>query len=256
MRKIHLTFVRNLLCRKETKIILISTVCGGVVQTICRRYIKSHPEFLEKKNNTELEVRNPRFRHFFRRGGTLVGLSGPSIKAIANVLLTFLAEKGLLTGALTGAFVIVKSIPTNAINAYLQDAFPQNLPELEKKKCIFVEGEKISLDQCDENIRYLFSILRDEKVPFKEKQKLTRSTLTRYLNLQTADGRVSFVLCIVVTLYIFSITNMSSYYIIIKNLIKAVKEGRVPKVVARAIIRKLKRRGLLIDPELIEVVNS
>jgi hypothetical protein len=49
---------------------------------------------------------------------------------------------------------------------------------------------------------------------------------------------------------------MSSYYIILKNLIKAIKQGKISKVVGRAIIRKLKKKGLPVDPELLEVVNS
>jgi predicted nucleic acid-binding protein len=49
---------------------------------------------------------------------------------------------------------------------------------------------------------------------------------------------------------------MSSYHIILKNLIKAIKEGKISKIVGRAIIRKLKKRGFLVSPELLEVVNS
>jgi hypothetical protein len=93
-------------------------------------------------------------------------------------------------------------------------------------------------------------------LPFEEKEKLTRSILTKYLNLKTAYGRLNSVRCIVFILSIFSIQNMSSYHIILKNLIKAIKEGRIPKIVGRAIIRKLKKRGLLVNPELLEVVNS
>jgi hypothetical protein len=48
---------------------------------------------------------------------------------------------------------------------------------------------------------------------------------------------------------------MASYHIILKNLIKAIKEGRIPKIVGRAIIRILLKRGLFVNPELLEVVN-
>lgn len=258
-----LTFLRSLLSRKDTKIIVITTVCGGILQIICRRYIKSHPELFEGKNANLKEAepgiknknRNPRFRRFFPRGGAVVELSGTGIKALA-VVIKFLAENGLMAGLVTGTSVVVSRIPTNALNAYLRDAFPQNLPELDRKKFIFVDGEKIYLDQCDQSLKYLFTVLRDERLPFEEKEKLTRSILTKYLNLKTADGRVNFVLCIVFILYVFSTNNMSSYYIILKNLIKAMKEGKISKVVGRAIIRKLKKRGLPIDPALLDVVDS
>ena len=152
--------------------------------------------------------------------------------------------------------IAISKIPSSAISTYLRDAFPQNLPELEKKKFILVKGKKIDLDYCDQNLEYLFEVLKDRTVPFKEKKELTSSILTKYLNLKTANERVNFVLCIVFILYIFSIQDMSSYYIILKNLIKAIKQGKISKVVARAIIRQLKKKGLPVDPELLQVVNS
>jgi hypothetical protein len=258
-----LSFLRILWCRKEIKIIVITTVTGGVLQIICRRYIKNHPEFLEEKNGNLKEAepgiknknRNPRFRDFFPRGGSVIELSGINIKLIAKVTINFLAENGLLAGLATGSSVALSKIPTSAISTYLRETFPQNLPELERKKFILVDGEKIYLDQCDRNIEYLFTVLKDTTLPFEEKEKLTRLILTKYLNLKTVDGPLNFILCIVFILFVFSIQNMSSYHIILKNLIKAIKEGKIPKIVGRAIIRKLKKRGLLVSPELLEVVN-
>jgi hypothetical protein len=262
--KMDLTFLRNLLRRRDTKIIVITTVSGGVLQIICRRYIKNNPEFLEEENENLKETepgiknknRNPKFRGSFPRGGAVVALPGVSIKVVATFVVKFLAENGLLAGLVTGSGVALSRIPTSAISTYLREALPQNLPELERKKLILVNGEKIYLDLCDQNIEYLFAVLKDPAMPYEEKEKLARSILTKYLNLKTVNGRVNFVLCIVFVLYIFSTQDMSSYYIILRNLIKAIKEGRVPKIVGRAIIRKLKRRGLLIDPELLEVAYS
>jgi len=92
---------------------------------------------------------------------------------------------------------------------------------------------------------------------FKEKEEIARSVLTKYLDLKTAKGRINFVLCIVSILYIFSeLQDMSTYHIILKNLIKAIKEGRISKKIGRLIVRRLQRQGLLIDPELLEIINS
>jgi len=254
------SFLRIILGRKEIKTFLIFTVTGGVLQIICRRYIKNHPEFFEEKNSNitikEAEPgiknknRNPRFRNFFPRGGQMIELS------LAKVAITFLADKGLLAGLLSGVGVVLSKIPKSAISTYLRDAFPQNLPQLERKRFLLVDGEKIYFDQCDQNLQYLFNVLKDPTLSFEEKEKLTLSIFTKYLNLKTADGRINFVLCIVFILSIFSIQNMTNYHVILKNLIKAIKEGRIPKIVGRAIIRKLQRRGLLVNPELLEVVNS
>jgi hypothetical protein len=258
-----LTFLRILWSRKEIKIIFITTVTGGVLQIICRRYIKNHPEFFEEKNGNIKEIepgitnknknRNPRFRNFLPRGGSVITLS--EIKVIAKAVMTFLAENGFLAGLGTGSTIVLSKIPTNAISTYLRDSFPQNLPELERKKFILVAEEKIYLDQCDQGLEYLFTILKDTKLSYEEKEKLTISILTKYLNLKTADGRLNFVVCIVFIFSIFSMGNIPSYHLLLTNLIEAIKEGRIPKIVGRAIIRKLKKRGLYINPELLKVVN-
>jgi hypothetical protein len=258
-----LIFLRNLLRRKDIKIIVIGTVGGGVLQIICRRYIKNNPEFFEKENGQlkgtkpgiKNKNRNPKFRDPFPRGGAVVELSGIGIKVAATFVVKFLADNGLLAGLAASSGAALTKVSKNAISMYLREALPQNLPELKQKRFILVDGEKVYLDLCDQNIGYLFTILKDPTLPYEEKEKITRSILTKYLNLKTADGRVNFVLCIVFMLYVFSTQNTSSYYIILKNLTKAIKEGKIPKIVGRAIIRKLKKRGLLIDPRLLDVVD-
>ena len=203
---------------------------------------------------TKKKYRQPRF--LSPRGGAIIEISGISIKVVAKVVLNFLAKKGLLAGIVTGGGVVISKIPATAISTYLRDSFPQNLPHLEKKKFILVGGEKIYLDQCDQNLEYLFNILNDETIPFEEKEKVARSILTKYLDLKTVNGRIAFVLCIVFVLYILSIQNPSGFYILLKNLIKAIKEGKISKAIGRSIVRRLKKKGIAIDPELLEVVSS
>jgi hypothetical protein len=231
---------------------------------MCRRYIKSNPPFSDKENDdlkkpelgTEVKNRNPRFRNLSSHGGAIVKISGVSIKVILKVTIKFLANNGLIAGLITGSYITLSKMPTSAIVTHLRDSFAQNLPELEKQKFILVDGEKIYLDQCNQNLQYLFIILKDPTLSFEEKEKITCFILTNYLNLETADGRVNFVLCIVYILYIFSTQNISSYYLILKNLIKAIRKGKISKIVGRAIIKKLKKKGLPIDPELLDVINS
>ena len=61
------------------------------------------------------------------------GISG-KVKVIAKVVVNFLAKKGLMAGLVTGGGIVVSKIPATAISTYLRDAFPQNLPHLEKKR--------------------------------------------------------------------------------------------------------------------------
>jgi len=238
-------------CRNDVKIVIFCTVTGAILQVISKRYLKSHPEFLE-----DAPVTNRRPRFISPRGGAFIEISGISINVVAKIVLNFLAKKGLLAGMVTGGGIVISKIPATAISTYLRDSFPQNLPHLEKKKCILVGGEKIYLDQCDQNLEYLFKILEDETIPFEEKEKVARLILTKYLNLKTMNGRIAFVLCIVFVLYILSIQNPSGFYILLKNLIKAIKEGRISKAIGRSIVRRLQKKSIAIDPELLEVVSS
>ena len=68
---------------------------------------------------------------------------------------------------------------------------------------------------------------------------MARSVLTKYLYLKAMNGRIAFVLCIDFVLYILSIQNQASHYIILKNLIKIIKEKRILKAIGRSIVRKL-----------------
>lgn len=254
------TFLKTVLCRKEIKCLIIGGVTGGVLQILSRRYLKNHPEFLEE-NHTERQpaTKNKNWKpHFLPPGGALIEITGVSL-TIGKLVIKFLAKKGLIAGLTIGSGIALTKteIPVTAISTYLRDAFPQNLPHLEKKRFVVIDKKKIYIGQCDQNLEYWFVVLKDPTIPFEEKERLTRLTFKKYLNLKTSDGRVNFVLCIVFILYIlFSIENIASYHIILKNLIEAIKKGKIPKIVGRGILRKLKRKGLPIDPDLIEVVNS
>jgi len=99
-------------------------------------------------------------------------------------------------------------------------------------------------------------ILQEELMPFEEKEKVAGSILAKYLNLKTADGRLNCTLCIVSILYIFATQNVTSYYLVLKSLISSIKAGTISKSVGRVIAMKLKKRGIPVDPELIELINS
>lgn len=249
----NLTSLKIFLGRNDVKIVIICTVTGGVLQVLSKQFIKSHPEFSKDTPVTKKKYKQPRF--LSPRGGALIEISGISIKVAAKVVVNFLAKKGLLAGIGTGVGVVISKIPSTAISTYLRDSFQQNLPHLEKKKFILVNGEKIHLDQCDQSLEYLFKILEDDTIPFEEKKKVARSILTKYLDLKTINGRISFVLCIVFVLYILSMQNQSGFYILLKNLIQAIKEGRISKAIGRSIVRRLQKKGIVIDPELLEVVS-
>lgn len=63
-------------------------------------------------------------------------------------------------------------------------------------------------------------MLKDKTIPFEERQKITHSVLRKYLNLKTQSGRCIVLLCMIYRLYIFSTNGYSSFYILMRNLIK------------------------------------
>ena len=184
-----------------------------------------------------------------------------AVKVLVQTILSFLAEHGLAAGLIsTSSGVLINKIPVTAIAKYIGDSLPQNLPDLEKARLkeqfILVDREKIYFDPCDQNLKYLSKILEDKTIPFEEKEKVARSILTKYLNLKTQSGRRNFVLCIVFIIYILSIQNPSSFYIMMQSLIKAIREGKISKVMGRLIVRRLRKKGILVDPELADIVAS
>ena len=240
----NLISVKLFFCRSDVRIIIFGTAAGGILQILSKRYLKNHPEFLKD---------SPKYKETPPRGG----VTGEIVagKVIVQAILTFLAEHGLTAGLLSSTGVVISKIPVTVISTYLRDAFPQNLPHLEKN-FILIDGEKIYLDPCDQNLEYLFKILKDKTIPFEEKEKVAHSVLTKYLNLKTHSGRRNFVICIVLILYILSIKNSSGFYIMMRSLIKAIREGKISKAMGRLIARRLRKKGILIDPELADIVDA
>ena len=76
-----------------------------------------------------------------------------------------------------------------------------------------------------------------------------------YLNLNTHKGRLNFILCLFSLLRILSLMDFASYYMLIVNLIKALKAGKIPKKLARRIVRKFLREKIPVDPELVRLVD-
>jgi len=160
----YLTCLKNFLSREEVKIVSIGTVTGGILQVAARYYLKTHPEFMEDIPVTKRKFRLRRF--FSPRGGAFIEISKISVKIILSVM----AKKGLIAGLAASGAVAINKIPATAVSAFLRDAFPQNLPDLDKKKFILVNRDKIYLDQYDQNLKYLFNILKDETIYFDDKK--------------------------------------------------------------------------------------
>ena len=89
----------------------------------------------------------------------------------------------------------------------------------------------------------------DKTIKPKEKNRQCLSILMNYLNLNTHRGRLNFILCLL------SVLDFTSYYMLLDNLIKALKADKIPKKLVRRIVRKRLREKIPVDPKLMQLVD-
>ena len=237
-----------ILSRKETKIFVICTVSGAVLQFFSRRYIKNHPEFLEEPEIT-IKIKNPsgkteelsnerakeiakeptirRLIKYLRGGQVEQKIIEILIRLIIKWLIKLIAKKGVEIGLTIGAGVAISVTPKKALARIIERALPQDV--FNKGRFIQVNGEKIYLENCSEGFKYMFSILMDKEIPYDEKKELVG-----YVFRVTLDkaGPVNLILCLIPILLILATQSPASYFLLLKNLIQAIKEGRISKRVA------------------------
>ena len=259
-----------ILSRKETKIFIVCTVTGGVLQLFCRRYIKNHPEILEEPE-IRIEIKNPsgkteqitdeiineitkkpRIFHIIKRlrGGLFQEkFAELLLKVIIKKLIKLAAQKGVEIGLSIGLGAALAAAPKKALIKIIEGSLPQNL--LDSKGFIQVNGEKIYLQNCDDGFEYALSVLLNKGIPYGEKQKVIA-----YLFSLISDRikPLNFIICLISLLLILAILDPASYALLLRYLIEAIKEGKISKRLGRLVVRKLKRKRLLIDRELLDLV--
>jgi hypothetical protein len=267
-----LTPIYYIFSRKETKVFVICTVTGGLLQFFCRRYIKNHPEFLEEPEIT-IEIKNPSgktvqitneiaeelakepiIRRIIKhlRGGQF---QEKPVEILLRVMLKkfikFAAKKAVEISIYIGAGLAFSVTPKKALAKIIEGSLPQNL--LDTKSFIQVNGEKVYLENCDNSFKYMFSILMEKELPYNEKKELV--TYVFRVHLDGIKPR-NLILCLIPILLILAIQNLACYYLVIKNLIQAIKEGRISKRIARIIVRRLLKKGRMVDPELLDLIEN
>jgi hypothetical protein len=242
--------------RNELRIIIVGALIGGVVQVICLKYLKNHPELLNNENSEKLETKKSGSRRFFPRGGALVEIVGAKIVVNVAAAIVVLAKTGTWIGIFgTAGLVVITKIPKNAISTIVRSALPVSHSDFEKGY-ILVDGKKIILTECGRTFEYMFQVLTNKEIPFERKKEMSFKILMDHVDLKTTAGRIRFVLCIISIMHIFSLNDISSYFILMENLIKAIKSGKISKRLARLIIRRLLRLNLVVHPELIDLTRS
>ena len=131
--------------KNEFKIIIIGTVIGGILQVICYKYLKNHPELLNNDNSEKLEPEKPEkpgLRRFVPRGGALLEIAGAKLVINVGALIISVAQKGALAAMLlTSGGVLVSKIPETSISTVVRNALAVTHSDLEKGY-ILVNGKK------------------------------------------------------------------------------------------------------------------
>jgi hypothetical protein len=105
---------------------------------------------------------------------------------------------------------------------------------------------------CDQNLNLLFTVLKDKSIPFQDKKRIRYRIFSHHIDLKTNSARVKFVLSIVAIILALSIANPGGSMILRNQLYEAVKAGKISKVVYRAILRLVRRKGILVDSDLLD----
>ena len=264
----NLNSIYYIFLQKQTKSLVICTVTGGLLQFFCSRYIKDHPEFLEEPQIT-IEIKHPSGKtdkisneiskrtitdlilKRLRGGQIPEKLAQMLLQVILKKLVKLAAKKGVEIGVSTGIGVAVALTPKKQLVKLIEGSLPQNL--LDKENFIILDGEKEYLENCGNDFRYMFSLLMDKELPYSEKKEL----VTAVFRVQLDNIKpLQLILCLIPLLLILSTQNPSGYYLVLQNLIKAIKEGRISKAIARVIVRKLLKKGKFVDPELLDLLND
>jgi hypothetical protein len=257
---------------KDLKVFLIHVLIGALLQILARRclkYMEDHPELFEK-TNTNRKKAKPRNKNkkplVVPRGGAFV--VPPQVFEFINYLnetgiLKFIANSGVISTAATGAAgYLIKQIPLKAVSTYVRNSARGALPAthgyIDKSVTTLDDVGKLTLYQCEgiNELGYLFYVLKDSAIPFEEKERITILILTKFLNLSTEEGRRNSLLCLLAILCALAIYSPSSYHLLLKILLQAIREGKISKKLIRWIIRRLKRNGLLLNPELLDIAYS
>jgi hypothetical protein len=115
----------------------------------------------------------------------------------------------------------------------------------------------VFLDYFNENFIFLAKVLNSQNIAEHTKNYEAHNALTEHLDLKTINRRVYFVLCIDNLLQMLYIQpDIASYYLMLGNLIEAIKEGKISKPVARLIFWHLKEKNIFITPEFKNLIDS
>lgn len=259
----------RVLVKKEIGYVLIGMSLGFLVHRFCREIIQKNPDFF-KDDTAEKKIR---LKNLLReilqnlRGGALIELETTLLSVVIKKLVINIAAVSPGTASIIGGVGLAGVWFVRLAKETKIDLLAKALPKVSTALTYVPVGEITMLTDielgiedmeqlCSHNLNYLFRLLLNDKLPYQEKAEMVNQIIGKYLDWHTCHGRVVTFLCLVSMLYMLFVLQSEGYYLLMKALIKAFKEGRISGAVVRTIIRKLTRKGVYVDPALVKIVEQ
>lgn len=256
----------NIVSRNDVIIVLSWGTCGLVLQIACKSYLKYLEENSETSVNTDnLEIspenrnKTPKIPFIWlrNRGGQLLEIIG--FKAVINLkpIIHFAANVGTLSFFSCGLIHAFgpKILASDAVSTWIYKGLPYSYSDEEIKRAVIIDISKNKI--MDNTWVYFFEFLGDPKIDYGQKLEKANGFLKKKLNFSNKGDQIVFVLLIVFLICgLSSLDVTTGFHALIQALLKALREGRLSKRVARLIIRKLKREKIPVDQELIDLAYN
>lgn len=265
-------FISSFLSRKETRLFVICTTTGWLLQLVCKKYIENHPEFFEEptliltvkdpsgkteritneiiKKTNETKIR--RLIERLRGGGVLTKAGEFFLRMMLKRLIKLAAKKGVEIGVSIGTGAVLVATPRNALVKIVERSLPQTFMDLKNLKVIDGEGVYFTACKNDPSLKFMLEALLNSEIPYSEKQRIVAYAFQKL----TESDALAFILCLIPILLLLAISSPSSYILLLQSLIQAIKEGKISKRIARILVRRLIKKGKMVDPELLDLVKA
>ena len=272
-------YLKLFFSRTDVQIVVFSTLAGGVLQIACQKYLEKHPDLImteddfkkikdiieqNKPVDTEgtEDIEKPKFRKNWSvpNGGALIQIPGLK-KLLAKIILKAIAENGVKMATAGGATIVggiavvqhgkavAKIVLPN--KKRLWESSAQNLPDFagERVRYVFMGENKIQL-LCEPelNLGNFFEEVGSASLPFEKRAIEVERVLGKLGEINDTTELLAFISCVTSIIHMYHLLgSVSGRHIMYKKLLELLKEGKLTKIIVKAIIRPLIRKKLPID---------
>ena len=272
-------YLKLFFSRTDVQIVVFSTLAGGVLQIACQKYLEKHPDLImteddfkkikdiieqNKPVDTEgtEDIEKPKFRKNWP-------VPNPWPFTYAKLILKAIAEHGVKMATAGGATIVggiavvqhgkavAKIVLPN--KKRLWESSAQNLPDfaVERVRYVFMGENKIQL-LCEPelNLGNFFEEVGSASLPFEKRAIEVERVLGKLGEINDTTELLAFISCVTSIIHMYHLLgSVSGRHIMYKKLLELLKEGKLTKIIVKAIIRPLMRKKLPIDGELMDYLG-